>query len=114
MNIASPPPFGRTGRGVRSARRPPESITSVIQAFNVVRDPGSEIDPGITGIMSGSTVDVKYKCHPHGGTPGEAWEEFKERFLNIATTTDETGCRLSDGRRSGFRRRPSVCWNGTT
>ena len=41
--------------------------------------------------MSGSTVDVKYKCHPHDGTPGEAWEEFEERFLNIATTTDETG-----------------------
>ena len=42
------------------------------------------------------SIDVKYDTTPCDGTPGPAWEEFKRRFRNIATRSDERGFSLAD------------------
>ena len=31
-----------------------------------------------------STVDIKYLTDPHDGTPGQPWEDFEERLLDVA------------------------------
>ena len=44
-----------------------------------------------------STVEIKYLCTPHDGTPGTPWEEFEGRLLDVASgKTDEHGWSLAD------------------
>ena len=31
-----------------------------------------------------STVEIKFDCQPHDGTPGQPWEDFEERLLDVA------------------------------
>ena len=31
-----------------------------------------------------STVEIKYLCTPHDGTPGEPWEKSEDELLNVA------------------------------
>ena len=42
------------------------------------------------------SIDVKYDTTPCDGSPGTAWEEFKRRFRNIATRSDDRGFSLAD------------------
>ena len=44
-----------------------------------------------------STIDIKYKTHPHDGTPGKSWEDFEERLMDIAAgMNDDRGWSLAD------------------
>ena len=44
-----------------------------------------------------STVEIKYLCTPHDGTPGKPWEDFVDRLLNVASgKTDDRGYSLAD------------------
>lgn len=44
-----------------------------------------------------STVEIKYLCTPHDGTPGEPWEKFEDELLDVAAgKTDDRGWSLAD------------------
>ena len=44
-----------------------------------------------------TTLDIKYKTHPHDGTPGKPWEDFEERLMDIAAgMNDDRGWSLAD------------------
>ena len=43
-----------------------------------------------------TTSDVKYDITPFDGTPGEAYERFEERLLNLAAKSDDRGWSLAD------------------
>ena len=44
-----------------------------------------------------ATVEIKYDCTPHDGTPGKAWDDFEERLLDVAAgKTDDRGYSLAD------------------
>ena len=44
-----------------------------------------------------STVEIKYDCQPHDGTPGQPWEDFEERLLDVAAgKSDKRGWSLAD------------------
>ena len=45
-----------------------------------------------------STVEIKYDCQPYDGTPGQPWDDFEERLLDIAAgRVDKTnGYSLAD------------------
>ena len=45
-----------------------------------------------------STVEIKYDCQPHDGTPGQAWDDFEERLLDVAAgrVDKQTGWSLAD------------------
>jgi hypothetical protein len=44
-----------------------------------------------------STVEIKFLCTPHDGTPGEPWEKFEDELLDVAAgKTDDRGWSLAD------------------
>ena len=44
-----------------------------------------------------ATVEIKYLTEPHDGTPGQPWEDFEERLLDIAAgRNDDRGWSLAD------------------
>ena len=44
-----------------------------------------------------TTIDIKFKTHPHDGTPGKSWEDFEERLMDIAAgMNDDRGWSLAD------------------
>ena len=43
------------------------------------------------------TVEIKFDCEPHDGTPGLIWEQFEDRLLDVAAgKTDDRGYSLAD------------------
>ena len=37
-----------------------------------------------------ATVEIKYLCTPHVGTPGKPWETFEDKLLDVAAARPYT------------------------
>ena len=42
-----------------------------------------------------ATVDIKFDCAPHDGTPGKPWDDFEDALMDVAAgKTDDRGSEL--------------------
>ena len=47
-------------------------------------------------MSSSNRSDSKYDFEPYDGTPGTAWDDFEERYMNFASGGDSRGYSIAD------------------